>query len=77
MSEQDQQGALQESARRLEMKSEQGEQRAPALSKELPVDALIILPVRQMVLFPGMILPITFGREASIAAAQQASRSSG
>jgi ATP-dependent Lon protease len=40
----------------------------------LPDDALIILPVRRMVLFPGMILPIALGREASIAAAQQAAK---
>ncbi|MFA5913209.1 MAG: endopeptidase La [Burkholderiales bacterium] len=41
---------------------------APAL----PDDALIIVPVRNMVLFPGMILPITIGRENSIAGAQHA-----
>jgi ATP-dependent Lon protease len=35
---------------------------------------LIIVPVRRMVLFPGMVLPITLGREASIAAAQAAAR---
>src|SRR5258706_121894 len=40
----------------------------------LPDDALIILPVRKMVLFPGMILPIALGREASIAAAQAAAK---
>src|SRR6266513_5224770 len=40
----------------------------------LPEDALIILPVRKMVLFPGMILPIALGREASIAAAQAAAK---
>jgi len=40
---------------------------APAL----PDDALIIVPVRNVVLFPGMILPITIGREISIAGAQQ------
>jgi len=40
----------------------------------LPDDALIILPVRRMVLFPGMILPIALGREASIAAAQAAAK---
>ena len=28
----------------------------------IPDDALIIVPVRNMVLFPGMILPITIGR---------------
>ena len=38
----------------------------------LPEDALIIVPVRNMVLFPGMILPITIGRANSIAGAQQA-----
>ncbi len=38
----------------------------------LPDDALIIVPVRNMVLFPGMILPITVGRDSSIAGAQQA-----
>src|SRR6266704_516746 len=40
----------------------------------LPDDALIILPVRKMVLFPGMILPVTLGREGSIAAAQAAAK---
>jgi ATP-dependent Lon protease len=38
----------------------------------IPDDALIIVPVRNMVLFPGMILPITIGRDSSIAGAQQA-----
>ncbi len=38
----------------------------------IPDDALIIVPVRNMVLFPGMILPITVGRDISIAGAQQA-----
>ena len=41
----------------------------------LPEDALIIVPVRNVVLFPGMILPITIGRANSIAAAQQAVKS--
>src|SRR5262245_1430732 len=40
----------------------------------LPADALIIIPVRKMVLFPGMVAPITVGRPRSIAAAQQAVR---
>ncbi len=38
----------------------------------LPDDALILVPVRNLVLFPGMILPVSIGREASIAAAQAA-----
>jgi ATP-dependent Lon protease len=40
----------------------------------LPADALIIVPVRSTVLFPGIMLPITIGRQRSIAAAQQAVR---
>ena len=39
-----------------------------------PDDALILLPVRNLVLFPGMVLPIVLGRGASIAAAQEAVR---
>ncbi|PJG54275.1 endopeptidase La [Bradyrhizobium forestalis] len=41
---------------------------------KIPDDALIIVPVREMVLFPGAIAPITIGRAKSIAAAQQALR---
>src|SRR5262245_14741872 len=40
----------------------------------LPADALIIVPVRKMVLFPGMVAPVTVGRPRSVAAAQQAVR---
>jgi ATP-dependent Lon protease len=40
----------------------------------LPADALIIVPVRNTVLFPGLVVPITLGRPKSIAAAQQAVR---
>src|SRR5262245_64382690 len=40
----------------------------------LPPDELIIVPVRNTVLFPGLVLPITLGRPKSIAAAQQAVR---
>jgi ATP-dependent Lon protease len=43
-------------------------------SPPLPDDALIILPVRGLVLFPGMVLPITLGRPRSILAAQRAVR---
>jgi ATP-dependent Lon protease len=40
----------------------------------LPPDAIIIVPVRNTVLFPGVVLPITVGRPKSVAAAQQAVR---
>jgi ATP-dependent Lon protease len=38
----------------------------------VPADALIIVPVRNMVLFPGMVVPIAIGRKGSVAAAQYA-----
>lgn len=41
---------------------------------KIPEDALIVIPVREMVLFPGAIAPISIGRAKSIAAAQQALR---
>src|SRR3982075_199515 len=41
----------------------------------LSPDSMIILPVRQAVLFPGMVLPLAIGRPSSIAAAQEAVRS--
>jgi ATP-dependent Lon protease len=47
---------------------------AGAAIAPLPPDALIIVPVRNTVLFPGLVLPITLGRPKSIAAAQQAVR---
>ena len=40
----------------------------------LPDDAIAIVPVRNIVLFPGVVLPITVGRQQSIAAAQNAIR---
>ncbi len=41
---------------------------------DLPDDALIIVPVRNLVLFPGLIAPLVLNRPASIAAAQEAVR---
>jgi ATP-dependent Lon protease len=40
----------------------------------IPSDSLIIIPVRQFVLFPGVLAPIAIARAKSIAAAQQALR---
>jgi ATP-dependent Lon protease len=40
----------------------------------LPPDALVIVPVRNFVLFPGVVMPVSIGRAGSIAAAQQAVR---
>jgi ATP-dependent Lon protease len=47
----------------------------PTALKPLPEDALILIPMRNTVLFPGVISPITVGRPASVAAAQEAVRS--
>jgi len=45
-----------------------------ATSRPVPEDALIIVPVRNMVVFPGMVFPLTVGRERSRAAAYEAAR---
>src|SRR5215207_7927276 len=50
-----------------------GGQDAPA-PVPLPPDVVIILPVRNAVLFPGLIAPLSIGRPKSIAAVQQAVR---
>jgi ATP-dependent Lon protease len=47
---------------------------SPDQAPPIPADALIIVPVRNAVLFPGVVIPITIGRARSIAAAQQAVR---
>jgi ATP-dependent Lon protease len=53
-------------------RAERGASSAPL--RPIPDDAIPIVPVRGMVLFPGVILPITLGRTMSIAAAQEAAR---
>src|SRR4029078_11312598 len=50
-------------------KAGQGEQHPP-----IPADAMIVLPVRQTVLFPGIVLALAIGRKSSSAAAQEAVR---
>jgi ATP-dependent Lon protease len=42
--------------------------------RPLPADGLIVVPVRNLVLFPGLIAPLTLGREESMLAAQEAVR---
>jgi ATP-dependent Lon protease len=42
--------------------------------KPLPEDALAVIPMRNTVLFPGVVAPVTIGRERSVAAAQEAAR---
>ena len=47
---------------------------APATAVTLPADAMIVVPTRNMVLFPEIVLPLTVGRASSVAAIQQAVR---
>ncbi len=58
--------------------AEQEEQEAKGGQSEghppLPADNMIILPVRQTVLFPGIVLPLAIGRKSSVAAEQEAAR---
>lgn len=42
---------------------------------KLPEDVLILIPVRNVVLFPHVVLPVVVGREASVAAAVEAMKS--
>jgi ATP-dependent Lon protease len=46
----------------------------PTAPPSPPSDAFIVVPVRNMVLFPELVTPITIGRTTSIAAVQQAVR---
>ncbi len=41
---------------------------------QLPPDTMIVVPVRNLVLFPEVVLPFTVGRPSSVAAVQQAVR---
>jgi ATP-dependent Lon protease len=61
--------------RNMEMRADA--ERQPAAKgpmDDMPADALIIVPVRNVVLFPGLIAPLSMGRPASVAAAQEAVR---
>ena len=46
----------------------------PSAAVELPEGAVILLPTRNAVLFPGIVAPLTLGRPQSIAAAQTAAQ---
>jgi ATP-dependent Lon protease len=50
------------------------EPQTPIAPPAPPTDALIVVPVRNTVLFPEAVFPITIGRPASVAAAQEAVR---
>jgi len=48
--------------------------RANGAARPLPEDAIALIPMRNTVLFPGVIAPVTIGREKSVAAAQEAAK---
>jgi ATP-dependent Lon protease len=56
--------------------AEKAGKRSTALAvRPIPEDALILIPLRNAVLFPGVISPITIGRSSSVGAAAEATRS--
>jgi len=59
---------------RADALSPQGKRQGEAAARPLPDDALIIVPVRNVVLFPGMVVPLVVDRERSRAAVQEAVR---
>ncbi len=60
------------------MNTNETEQTSPAGEQAkapgLPEDMLIILPVRNLVMFPGVVLPVAIKREKTVAGAQEAVR---
>ncbi|MCU0976524.1 MAG: endopeptidase La [Steroidobacteraceae bacterium] len=53
------------------MSVNQAERSGPAV----PEDVLILMPVRNIVVFPGVVLPVGIGREKTVAAAEEALKS--
>ena len=63
-----------DAATQAEVPSVQAKRQGEAATRPLPEDALIIVPVRNVVLFPGMVVPLRVDRERSQAAVQEAVR---
>jgi ATP-dependent Lon protease len=64
-----------DSARTMEARAdEQRKAASQGPGADLPYDGLIVVPVRNLVLFPGLIVPLNVARGRSIAAAQEAAR---
>ena len=56
------------------MNDQQAAETSGTATRDWPEDFLILLPVRNFVLFPELVMPLAVGRSASIAAAQEAIR---
>src|SRR5690242_1003866 len=63
-----------EAASRVDAPAADQSPRNPAASRPLPEDAVIVLPVRNTVVFPGLVAPLAIGRERSRAAVAEAER---
>ncbi|MGZ5106046.1 MAG: endopeptidase La [Usitatibacter sp.] len=63
-----------EGSQRLDAPASDATIRAASGARPLPEDAMIILPVRNIVLFPGLVVPLAVGRARARAAAQEALR---
>jgi len=63
-----------EAGARIEMPPAGERLRREGATRPLPDDAIALVPVRNLVLFPGTVIPLTVGRERSRAAAQEATR---
>ncbi len=63
-----------EAASRVDAPAAENSPRGPAAPRPLPEDAVIILPVRNTVVFPGLVVPLAIGRERSRAALAEAVR---
>jgi len=68
------QALLGEPAAPVNRSAADAEARPPQTPRTIPEDALIILPVRNIVMFPGTIVPLTISRTRSQAALQEALR---
>jgi ATP-dependent Lon protease len=55
--------------------TETGDRATASTEAGIPEDVLIILPVRNTVVFPGAVMPLTIGRKISLVAAEEAARS--
>ncbi|MEO8444424.1 MAG: LON peptidase substrate-binding domain-containing protein, partial [Gammaproteobacteria bacterium] len=55
--------------------SDKQDTQATTPDTQVPEDVLILLPVRNTVVFPGAVIPLTIGRRISLAAAEEAARS--
>jgi ATP-dependent Lon protease len=63
-----------EAGQRIDAPAAEHTPRGSAPSRPLPEDAVIILPVRNTVVFPGLVAPLAIGRERSRAALEEAVR---